>query len=96
MSRIFQLVDHNMATPAIIQPPLESELDGQITTYRTGDQILSLRWQNIVGIERVEIEIYRPMLSSTIPIHKVTYPAAQQISDPLSLNDSQYFRAKFN
>ena len=86
VSRIFQLVDHNMATPAIIQPPLESELDGQITTYRTGDEILSLRWQNIVGIERVEIEIYRPMLSSTIPIHKVTYPAARQISDPLSLN----------
>ena len=86
ISRIFQLVDHNMATPSIVQPPVKSELDGQITTYRTGDEILSLRWQNIVGIKHVEIEIYRPRLSSNIPIHRVTYPAIQQISDPLSLN----------
>lgn len=86
LSRVFQLIDYNLATPQIISPPLQSVLDGQLTTFRTSDSIISIKWQDITGLELVELEIYRKSLSSSIPIHRVTYLAHLQTSDLLSLN----------
>ena len=86
LSRVFQLVNHNQATPTIIHPPLESVIDGQISTFRSKDSILTIKWQNISGVELVELEVYRKSLSSVLPIHRVTYSAAKQTSDLLSLN----------
>lgn len=85
IQRIFRLVNFVRSTPIVLEPPKISVLDGVETTFTTRDQILKVRWQAIQGMEEVELEIYRDRLSSSAPIHVLTYQAYLQSSAPISL-----------
>jgi hypothetical protein len=85
LQRIFQLLDNDLATPKILEPPAFSIIDSVETTYRTALPILTIGWMSVKGVEEVEVEVFRESLGSAQPIHRVTYLAHLSSSEPLSL-----------
>ena len=88
INRFFELVDRNLAIPPILYPPEFSIVDDQPTTFRTPQEILVVRWQNLRGTDEVELEIFRNRISSVVPFISVTYPSHLQESAPLSLSNT--------
>jgi len=88
IQRVFELVDRNRAIPAILSPPAFSVVDSKATTFRTSQEVLTVRWQNIRGTRDVELEVFRHRVSSQQPFIERTYPSHLQESAPLSLSKS--------